>query len=119
MFSRVLGIIWIILGILWLIKPEMLRKRLIRKTSRKIRWAIYGFVLMFIFSLLGIIFRAEGLLLKLIGIIGIFVVIRMTAFVSGRADQKLGDWGSKQSLLFFRIWGIVILIIGLSLFLAR
>lgn len=116
MFSRILGIIWIILGVLWTVKPAVLRRRLIKKTNRKIRWAVYGLIVALAFSLIGVVLKAQGLALKLAGLIGIVATVRTTLFFTAEAQAKVTDWGTKQSLLIFRIWGAVILVIGLFLF---
>ncbi|MFC1698838.1 hypothetical protein ACFL1I_02620 [Candidatus Omnitrophota bacterium] len=117
MLAKILGTLWIILGLLWLIKPEMLKRRLIKKTNRKIKWAVYGFTLMLVFSLLGVVFKAQGAWLKVIGLIGIFALVRIILQFSGRTSQKIAEWGSKQSLLIFRIWALIILITGICLIL--
>ena len=75
MIYNIVGVIWVILGLLWLIKPEVLKNRLKRKMNRRMKWIVYGFVLVFSFILIGSVIRAQGLFLKIIGIIGIVVTL--------------------------------------------
>lgn len=117
MIVNILGIIWVALGLLWTVRPQMLRKRLIKKMSRKMQWAVYGFVLVLIFSLLGVVIKAQGFFLKITGLIGIFIAVKGIFLFKFKISEKiLGLWVEK-SLLFFRVWGIVVLISGMLLIL--
>ena len=51
MFAKLFGLLWIVLGILWLIKPEMLRSRLKKKMTRKVMWLILGIVFLLLVQL--------------------------------------------------------------------
>lgn len=117
MIAKILGTIWIILGLLWLIKPAMLRRRLIRKMTRKMRWVVYGFILMLMLSLLGVVIKAQGLFLKVAGLIGIFVVAKVIFSITAKASEKISGFWTNKSLSFFRIWGFVVLISGILLIL--
>ena len=66
MLSRILGLLLVILGLLWTIKPDMLRNRIKRKMNRKMKWLVFGFVLFFGFLLIGSAIKAEGLIAKII-----------------------------------------------------
>jgi len=116
MFSKILGVIWIILGVLWLVKPEILKNRLKRKMNRKLRWIIYGFILMFGLLLIGAVLKAEGVLPKVIGLIGIVITVKAAFLFMSRTSEKMITWLAERSLLFFRTWAIFILVTGLMLF---
>ncbi len=115
MLADIIGTLWIILGAFWLIKPTSLQKRLKRKINRKIRWIVLGFILIFALSILGAVLKAEGLLLKLAGIIGIIIAIRAVLLLTSKTSGKLLDKLADRPLVYFRIGGLLILIIGIIL----
>ena len=118
MMAKILGIIWIALGLLWSAKPQLLRNRLTRKMNRKMRWTVYGFMLMFIFLLIGSIIKAQGLLPKVVGLIGIIIVIKGIRLITAKTSEKMSGWWAKRPLGFFRVWGLIILVAGILLVLA-
>ena len=113
MLSKILGTIWIILGILWLIKPEGFRNRLKRKMNRKMRRIVLGFLLVFAFLMIGSVFKAPGVLAKIIGVIGIIIVIRGILLLTSKASEKMREWLSERPLMYFRICASILLVIGL------
>ena len=117
MIAKILGMIWVILGLLWLVRPAMLRRRLTKKMTRKMKWAVYGFILVLMFSLFGVVIKAEGLFLKIAGLIGVFIVINAILSITAKASEKISDFWTKKPLAFFRIWGLVVLISGILLIL--
>ncbi|NQS99653.1 MAG: hypothetical protein HQ595_01100 [Candidatus Omnitrophica bacterium] len=119
MLSNILGIIWILLGLLWILKPQMLRRRLIKKTNRKIKWAVFIFTIVLAFSLIGTVFKAEGILLRVVGLVGIFLAVKAIFLLTAKSSTKLADWANKRALVFFRTWGVVVLLLGIFLLLAK
>ena len=115
MLSKILGTIWILLGILWLARPESLKNRLKKKTNRRMKRVVYGFVLVFGFLLIGSVFKTPGILAKIIGIIGLLLTIKAIILITSKASEKLLDWWAEKPLIFFRIWAAVLLAIGLML----
>ena len=117
-FYKLLGSLWILLGLLWLLKPEALRNRLKKKMSRKIRWIAYGFIVMFGLSLAGGIVRAQGFLPKIIGLIGIIVTIKGILLLMSKTSEKISSWWAEKPIIFFRMWALFILAAGLMLIFA-
>ncbi|MFC1548730.1 hypothetical protein ACFL5E_02075 [Candidatus Omnitrophota bacterium] len=115
MFAKILGVIWIILGILWLVKPEMLRNRLQRKMTRKMRRTVFVFLLVFSFLIIGSVFKVPGILAKIIAVIGIVMAIRAIMLITSKTSEKVFEWWAGRPVLFFRIWGGFVLATGLML----
>ena len=115
MLTKILGVIWILLGVLWLIKPEMLKKRLKKKMNRKIKWIVFGFVVMFGFIMIGSVFKTPGVLPKIIGIIGMILVIKGIILVTSKTSDRIFGWLEDRPLKIFRIWALVFLAIGLAM----
>ena len=113
--AKILGFIWIILGILWLIKPETLKNRLKRKITRKMRWTIYGFLIAFGILMVASVIKAPGLLPKIVGIIGLILVIKGILLILSKASEKLWEWWARQPLAVFRLQAICIIAIGIML----
>ena len=113
--SNILGVIWILLGLLWTVKPEILKNRLKRKISRKIKFVVYSSIIVLGFLMIGSIIKAPGLLPKIIGILGLFLVIKGILLIMSKATDKLWKWWAERPLLFFRIQGLFCLAIGIML----
>jgi threonine/homoserine/homoserine lactone efflux protein len=115
--ARILGIIWIILGIIWAVKPAILRDRLKRKMTRKIKWAFYGFFMMFGILMVGSVIKLPGILPKIVGLIGIILIIKTLVLMLSKTSEKLWEWWLKQPLMIFRLQAIGFIIIGILLLL--
>lgn len=115
--AKILGFIWIILGILWFAKPEVLKNRLKRKINRKIRWTIYGFLILFGILMIGSVIKAPGLLPKIVGIVGLILVIKGIFLLLSKASEKLWKWWADRPLSVFRLQALCIIAIGIILIL--
>ena len=118
MLSKLLGIIWIILGVLWVAKPDILKNRLKKKMNRKIRWVVFGFIIIFGLLLVGSVIKAQGILPKIIGLVGIIITIKAILLLTSKTSEKIINWWAEKPLIFFRIWALVVLAIGIMLILA-
>lgn len=118
MLSKILGIIGISIGLLWLARPEALKNRLKKKMNRRFKFIIYGFIIMFGFLLIGSVIGAPGLIPKIVGIIGMIVVIKGILLISSKASDKMLNWWTNRPLVFFRLWALCIIAIGIMLILA-
>ncbi|MGB2706219.1 MAG: hypothetical protein WBC74_05145 [Candidatus Omnitrophota bacterium] len=118
MLSKALGIISIITGLWWLIRPEALQNRLKRKMNRKLKFTVYMFIIIFGFLLIGSVLGARGILPKVVGIIGMVITIKGILLITSKTSEKISDWLAGKPLQFFRIWALAILAIGIMLILA-
>ncbi|MGD2279446.1 MAG: hypothetical protein PVH45_05075 [Candidatus Omnitrophota bacterium] len=119
MLAKILGVIWILLGILWFFKPEALQNRLKKKMNRKMKWIIFGFVVMFGFIMIGSVFKTSGILPKVIGIIGMILVIKGIILITSKTSDKIFGWLEDRPLKIFRIWALAFIAIGLSMLFVR
>lgn len=118
MLSKILGTLTIIGGFFWLIKPESLKNRIKRKINRKIRWAVYGFIAVFGFLIAGSVIKAPGFLPKIAGLIGLIIAVKAILLITSNTSEKMLDWLSDRPILFFRIWALLILSVGIILILS-
>lgn len=119
MLAKILGIIWIILGVWWLLKPDALKRRLQRKMSRRVRWTVFGFLFIFGIMMTGSVFKTPGVLPKVIGIIGLIIAIRAIVFITSKASEKILSWWGERPIIVFRVWGLLVLGMGVMLFFAE
>ena len=115
MLAKITGTIWILLGLLWLIKPEALKRRLKKKMSRAIRWTIYGFIFMLGFLLIGSIIKLNGMLPRMIGLIAIIVIVRFLMILTSKTSEKVLSKLAERPVIFFRLWALFILATGVAL----
>ena len=115
MLSTIAGSIWAILGFLWLLKPQALKNKLTRKMNRKIKWIARGFVFALAVMLIGSIFKAEGMMQKVAGIIGLVITAKIIFLLTAKTSEKMIGWWAQRPLVFFRIWAAFILATGLAL----
>ncbi len=112
MIAKILGVIWVVLGILWVAKPQVLRGRLSKKMTRRVKWIVFAFILVFGLSLIGSIIKAQGIFLKIVGLTGLIIVIKVILIITSKTSEKILEWWQGRPLLFFRIWGLFIFAIG-------
>lgn len=115
MFATILGWFWIVMGIFFLWKPEILKKKLNRKSLRKIRK--YLFVLAVILGIL--LIKAgwgyEGALAKIIVILGILAIFKGFFLLKSEITGRMMEWWGQKPLIFFRFGACVYIIIGIMI----
>ena len=115
MFFRIIGILWIVLGIWWIMRPQRL-KRVFAKKLRKNRRR----VLFFVIIILSVIFVSaarytHGIFANILLIAGILGIIKAFFFLTSKASDRLLDWWLEKPLWFWRIWAGGFVLIGLLL----
>ena len=113
MLSKIVGIIWLMLGVFWLIKPGSLKKRLGRKMSKKVKRIVYGFVLIFAFLMVGSVMKAPGMLAKIIGIIGMVMAIKAIMLITSKTSETVLTWWADKPIIVFRVWAGCLVIMGI------
>lgn len=112
MLSYVVGSLFIVLGLIFFLYPEGLRRRLRKKALRKIRryffaGAIFGGAL-----LISTGWKYEGLLPKILVIAGIAAVVKALFFLKSRAADKVTEWILNQPVLYFKIFAVCQIALG-------
>ncbi|MBD3380025.1 MAG: hypothetical protein GF408_06160 [Candidatus Omnitrophica bacterium] len=115
MLTNIIGLIWIVAGLLWTIWPGKLKERLGRKITKRMRRVVFGFIIVFGFSLIVSIFKTPGIAGKLIGLTGMVLAIKGIMLFTSRASGKMLEWWSERPVIVFRVQGIVVLAIGIAL----
>lgn len=114
MIAKIIGLIWVVWGILILIKPEILRKKLQTKGIKKLKKNLFLLTLFLSITLIVASFKASGLskILLVLGIVGIF---KAFIFLKSKASDKLIAFSANLSLSVYRAGGAFYIILGLSI----
>ncbi len=118
MIARIIGWLWIILGVISLIKPEFLKRRFQKKGLKKFRRIFFAIAFILGAYLISISWKIPGLLSKIVMLIGIVIVFKGLFLLKAKTTEKIVDWLSRQPLTYFRVGGLLYLIFGIIILLA-
>ena len=104
MFSYFVGSLFIMLGILFLLYPESLRKRLRKKAIRKIRRYLFAGAITLGILLVSTGWKYEGFLPKILVLIGIVAILKGVFFLKSSAADKVTEWILRQPVIFFKVF---------------
>lgn len=113
MIARALGWLWIAMGVLFLIKPQILRNRLQRKTIRRFRKVLFLIAIALGVYLIGAAWKLEGIVAKIIVLLGIIAIFKGFLLLKAKAMDKIMDWLAQQPLIFFRVSALIYIGIGI------
>jgi len=113
MLVKIVGTIWIIMGIIALIWPGYLQKRLGRQSVRKVKKYLFALAVILGVLLIAAAWGHPGWWPKVLVILGIIAIIKGLFFLKGQAAEKMLEWFGRQSLGFFRFAAIVYIILGI------
>jgi len=114
-----LGWLWIIMGVVFLLNPEFLRKRLQRKSLKKIRRLLFAAAVFLGVLLITAAFKSHGLLSKLLLVLGIIAVFKGMFFLKGKVADKVLGWYAAQPILIFRLGACVQILLGVIILFLR
>ena len=113
MISKIIGIIWLIFGVWWLIKPQSLM-RFFGKKIRKQRFKLFIlFLILFGSPTAGFFFKASTLWLKILIVIGFIIIIKLFLNISQRAGNRVNNYLSGLPLIYYRLFSLGVIIVGL------
>ena len=117
MLLKILACVWIVIGVLSLIWPQFMRKRVAKKGIKAVKRFLFLIGFMVSATLMSLAFDLKGLLPKTIAFVVIIVMFSGIFRLKAKAGQKIVDWLTKQSLSAFRAAGAAYLAIGLIILL--
>lgn len=109
MFSHIVGSIFILLGVLFLLYPEALRKRLRR-------W-FFAAALFFGALLVSVGWKQPGLLPKVLVLIGVAAILKGLLLLNSKATEKITAWVLSRPILPLRIFAVAEIAMGLLILL--
>lgn len=112
MLSYIVGSFFIMLGILFLLYPESLRKRLRKRALRKIRKYLFAGAITLGILLISTGWQYKGLFPKILVFVGIIAIFKGVFFVKSKSADKGTEWILKQPVIFFKIFAACQIILG-------
>ena len=115
MFFKFVGILWIALGIWWIMRPQVIRRRFskkVRKTRRKIIFLTALLVAILFFSAAK---YAPGALGSIFLIAAVIVVAKTIFFLTSKGAEKIIDWWAEKPLWMWRVLAGCFVLIGILL----
>jgi len=112
MLLTLLGWVWVITGILFLMKPQWLRNKLKKKSLKTIRRWTFAIALALGLLLIKATWGMTGWLPTLIFILGLVGIFKAVFFLKSRSAEKVVDWFVRQPVRIFRIFAIGQIIFG-------
>ena len=112
MLVKFMGWLLIISGVIFLIKPEALRNKLVKKGIKRLKKTL--FLITFTVAILFITtaLKMQGIMSKVILVFGIIGIIKAFLFLKEKTGQKMLDLAINMPIICFRIGGIFYIIIG-------
>lgn len=112
MLAKILGWFWLIMGIIFLLKPEFLRKRLQKKSLKKLKKIFFSIALLFGGLILATAFRTHGFLSKFLMVLGILSVFKAFFLLKSKIAEKIIEWLANQPITLFRIGASIHILIA-------
>jgi len=85
------------------------------KVNRKMRRLLFGSLILMGLSVTASVMKMPGIPPKIIAIIGLVMAIKGIMLLTSKTSEKLFEWWAARPVSFFRMQGVVILLIGLAL----
>jgi len=113
MFFRAIGILWIGLGIWWIMRPQGLKRRFAKKLKRTRRRLLFFIIIAIAGLFLSAARYAHGVIANVFLIMGVLGIIKALFFFSSKAIDKAIDWWAERPLWVWRVWAGSFVLIGL------
>ena len=113
MFFKIIGILWICLGIWWVMRPQGLKRRFRKKVKRSRRKLLFLIILLMAGLFLSAAKYAHGLLASAFLMIGVLAIIKAVFFFSSKAAEKTIDWWLEKPLWVWRVWAGSFILLGI------
>jgi uncharacterized protein YjeT (DUF2065 family) len=104
MLATIVGLLFIVLGAVFLLWPESLRRRLRKKALRRLRRYFFGAALGAGILLLSLGWRYQGVLPKILAVAGVMTVIKGLLLLKVRAAQEATQWVLQQPVSYLRLF---------------
>lgn len=113
MLIKILGWIWLLMGVLFLSNPGWLRERLQKKSIKKVKRFLFSVAISFGFFFIMAGLTSGGLLSKVVIIFGVISICKAAFFLKAKASEAILIWIRRQPLYFFRICALLYIIFGI------
>jgi len=112
MLAKFLGWFFIAMGILFVLKPEILRNKLLKKSNKVLRRFLFSLSVVLGILLINISLRYHGILPKIIMVLGVMAILKGFFLFKEKAADKILEWSLSKSIMLFRIGGCFHIVMG-------
>ena len=112
MIDKIIGIIWIIFGLFWLLRPQSLMRFFSKKIKKQRFKLFFLFLLLFGSPALSFFFKAYIFWLKVLIVIGFIILIKLFLSISQKAGDKINNYLLCIPLIYYRIFSLGVVIVG-------
>ncbi len=113
MLSGLIGLAFILFGVLSLLFPESLRRSLRRKAVWKLRRYFFIAAVSFGILLISAGWKQEGILPKILMCLGVLALLKGLLFLNSKATEHVTAWILERPSLHLRIFAIGQIVLGL------
>lgn len=113
MLLTVIGWVFVLLGLFFLIRPGFLRNRLRKKGIKRIRRLIIAATLFLAITLATAGSGLGGIYYKLLILVGLILIIKSVLLLNRKTSEALTGWFSLRPLWVFRGIALIYLVSGL------
>ncbi len=113
MFAKLIAYFLMALGVLFILKPDMMKKRLHKKAYKKARYYIFALALFLGSAFVKIGFAYHGIIPKIIMILGVIAIVKGLFLLKAKAYEHLMDFISSKPLWVFRLFALSYILTGL------
>ena len=112
MINTIIGIFWMLIGSMGIIKPVFIRNFFKKKTHKRQFKIIIAVVLLLGSFFFEMFFLSELIWIKLLVVIGFIALIKGFLMLNKKAGEKISNYLSVLTLIVFRLIAIVFFVIG-------
>ena len=110
--NNIIGIFWMLIGLIGIIKPVFIHNFFRKKTGKRQFKLIIAVILLLGSVFLELFFISESILLRVLVVIGFVAVVRGILMLNKKTGEKVSNYLSKLPIFYFRLIAIVFFIIG-------
>lgn len=111
--GRIAGTLLILFGVLFLMKPHMMQRRIQRTARRKIRRIIFLAASSVGVMLISAGWSLEGWLPKVLVFVGIVAILKAVFFLRSKSAEKVTEWMAGLPIMYFRLAAVIQIALGL------
>ncbi len=115
MLSFLIGLVLTLFGLLFLLFPESLRRRLRRKAVWKLRRYFFAVAVTLGVLLISAGWRHEGLLPKVLVCIGVVALLKGLLLLNSKAAEHVTAWILDRPVLHLKVFAVGQIVLGLAM----
>ncbi len=119
MFIGIIGWFWILTGVLFLIKPDMLKKRFQKKSNKVVRRYLFAMAIFLAMGLISVGLEVGGMIAKVLMVIVLIALIKGLFLLKSKIANNVIEFLRSKPASLFRIWAVAQIAIGALILMLR